>query len=93
MQKYLIIILGLIVITLYFEVRTLKERLNDQRKQINNLCKETGHNELSSCFISSDDRESILHLKNTGKTVDAVKRVRELTNMSLVEAKQYVDEL
>lgn len=35
----------------------------------------------------------IFHFKNSGKEVEAVKKVREITGMDLVEAKQYVDSL
>ena len=41
--------------------------------------------------LSDEDKEYILHLKNNGKEVEAVKKVREITAMGLVEAKQYVD--
>ena len=44
-----------------------------------------------SYYISDEDKEYILHLKNNGKEVEAVKKVREITAMGLVEAKQYVD--
>ena len=44
-------------------------------------------------FISDEEKEYIAHLKNSGKEVDAVKKVREITSMDLVQAKQYVDTL
>ncbi len=46
---------------------------------------------MATYYISDEDKEYILHLKNSGKEVEAVKRVREITTMELVEAKQYVD--
>lgn len=44
-------------------------------------------------YTVTEKQESILHFKNSGKEVEAVKKVREITGMDLVEAKQYVDSL
>ena len=51
------------------------------------------HGGLATYYISEEDKEYILHLKNSGKYVEAVKKVREVTSMDLVQAKQYVDTL
>ena len=53
----------------------------------------TGNNQLATHYISDEDKELIFHFKNSGKEVEAVKKVREITGMDLVEAKQYVDSL
>ena len=61
--------------------------------ELDKLCKETGNQQLATYFISDEEKEYIAHLKNSGKEVDAVKKVREITSMDLVQAKQYVDTL
>ena len=84
----LLIIIGFL---LYIEIDKLKKQIKSQQKQIDALCKQTGNKRLATYYILDEDKEYILHLKNSGKEVEAVKRVREITTMELVEAKQYVD--
>ena len=86
----LVIIGGLL---LFIEIDKLKKQVKSQQKQIDILCEQTGNNQLATYHISDEDKELILHLKNSGKGVEAVKKVREITAMGLVEAKQYVDSL
>ena len=57
------------------------------------MCKITGNLKLASDFISDEEKEHIIQLKNTGREVEAIKKVREATSMDLVQAKQYVDKL
>lgn len=90
MQYLLIIIIGLL---LFIEIDKVKKQVKLQQNQIDALCKQTGNNQLATYHISDEDKELILHLKNSGKDVAAVKKVREITSMELVEAKQYVDSL
>lgn len=90
MQYLLIMIIGLL---LYIEIDKLKKQVKSQQNQIDALCKKTGNNQLATYYISDEDKEYIFHLKNSGKEVEAVKKVREITAMELVEAKQYVDSL
>lgn len=90
MQYLLIIIIGFLF---FIEVDKLKKQVKLQQKQIDALCKQTGNIQLVSYYISDEDKELILHLKNSGHEVEAVKKVREITSMELVEAKQYVDSL
>lgn len=86
----LVIIGGLL---LFIEIDKLKKQVKSQQKQIDTLCKQTGNEQLATYYISEEDKEYILHLKNSGKEVEAVKKVREVTSMDLVQAKQYVDTL
>lgn len=88
MLYLLLIIIGLLF---YIEIEKLKKQIKAQQYQIDALCKQTGNNQLETYYISDEDKEYILHLKNNGKEVEAVKKVREITAMGLVEAKQYVD--
>lgn len=52
-----------------------------------------GNDRLSSYWVSDEIKENAIHLKRIGKEVEAVKIIRDNTEMSLLEAKQYVDEL
>ncbi len=89
-------IMALIVIggsLLYMKINELQKQIKSQQIQIDKLCKETGNQQLATYFISDEDKEYIAHLKNSGKEVEAVKKVREMTSMDLVQAKQYVETL
>nr|WP_207731878.1 50S ribosomal protein L7/L12 [Clostridium sp. NSJ-49] len=78
---------------LYMKITELKKQVKSQQIQIDNLCKETGNQKLATYFISDEEKEYIVHLKNSGKEVEAVKKLREVTSMDLVEAKKYIDTL
>ena len=86
----LVIIGGLLLL---IEIDKLKKQVKSQQKQIDTLCKQTGNEQLATYYISEEDKEYILHLKNSGKEVEVVKKVRDVTSMDLVQAKQYVDTL
>lgn len=90
MQYLLMIIIGLL---LFIEIDKLKKQVKSQQNQIDALCKQTGNIQLVSYYISDEDKELILHLKNSGQEVEAVKKVREITSMELIEAKQFVASL
>lgn len=75
------------------EILALKKGIKSQEDRINQLAKLTGNDNLSSCWVSDEIKELATHLKRTGKEVEAVKKIREHTQMSLIEAKKYVDEL
>ena len=70
----LVIIGGLL---LFIEIEKLKKQVKSQQKQIDTLCKQTGNVQLATYYISEEDKEYILHLKNSGKEVEAVKKVRD----------------
>lgn len=86
-----VIIIGGIL--LYIKINELQKQVKSQQIQIDKLCKETDNQQLATFFISDEEKAYITHLKNGGKEVEAVKKVRELTSMDLVQAKQYVDTL
>lgn len=86
----LVLIAGLLV---YNEITALKKVIKKQEKRLNQLAKLTGHENLSSHWVSDELKEQIVALKRDGKNVEAVKKVREHTQMDLLEAKQYVDTL
>lgn len=77
----------------FMKLNELEKQVKIQQVQIDNLCKVTGYQQLASDYISDQDRAEIVRLKNDGRTVEAIKKVRELTSMSLLQAKKYVDKL
>lgn len=93
-MEYGIIVLMIIGgILLYIKINELQKQVKSQQIQIDKLCKETGNQQLVTYFISDEEKEYITHLKKSGKEVETVKKVREVTSMDLVQAKQYVDTL
>lgn len=87
------LIVTILGILLYVENQNLKKRIKNQEERINRLCKLTGNDKLSSKWVSSEVKKSLVDLKKDGKTVEAVKLLRDKTKMSLLEAKEYIDEL
>ena len=86
----LVLIAGLLA---YNEISKLKQVIRNQEKRLNQLAKLTGHTDLSSYSVSDHLKEQVIQLKQEGKKIQAIKKIREQTQMDLVEAKQYVDEL
>ncbi|UYX11651.1 hypothetical protein ACSW88_06970 [Clostridium perfringens] len=80
-MEYVLVIIGILF---YIKISKLKKQVKLQQVQINSLCKKTGNNQLSAYYISDEDKEYITHLKKSGKEVEAVKKVREITTMELV---------
>ncbi|SEN53342.1 Ribosomal protein L7/L12 C-terminal domain-containing protein [Peptostreptococcus russellii] len=70
-----------------------KEQIKRMQAQINELCRVMGHDELVSTYISDKDKELLMHLKNTGKEIEAIKKIRDLTDLDLKEAKKYFDSI
>ena len=93
MEYVIAFIVMIIVILLYMKINEVQKQLESQKMQIDNLCKITGNLKLASDFISDEEKEHIIQLKNIGREVEAIKKVRESTSMDLVQAKQYVDKL
>jgi ribosomal protein L7/L12 len=86
----LVFIAGLLA---YNEISALKRKVRNQEKRLNQLAKLTGYEELSSTMVSDELKEQAIQLKRDGKKVEAIKKIRVQTQMSLLEAKHYVDEL
>ena len=93
MEHGILTLMFISIILLYIKITELKKQVKSQQIQIDNLCKETGNQKLATYFISDEEKEYILHLKNSGKEVEAVKKLREVTSMDLVQAKKYIDSL
>ena len=93
-MEYVISVLLIISGMLAFnEISILKRRIKSQEDCLNKLCRLTGHDNLSSQWVSDELKKLAIHLKRTGKEVEAIKKIREQTQMSLIEAKQYVEKL
>lgn len=93
MEYTMFLIVTILGILLYVENQNLKKRIKNQEERIDRLCKLTGNDKLSSKWVSSEVKKSLVDLKKDGKTVEAVKLLRDKTKMSLLEAKEYIDEL
>lgn len=93
MESFIFVLLIIFGALMFNEISVLKKRVKSQEEQINQLAKLTGYNNLSSHWVSDEVKELATHLKRTGKEVEAVKKIREHTQMSLLEAKKYVDAL
>lgn len=93
METFLFMSLIICIALLNRELSLIKKQLSDQQKQLDALTKLSGHDELASDFLCEETIENLRKLKQEGKTVEAVKLVRVNTKMSLLEAKNYVDDL
>lgn len=93
METFLFMSLIICIALLNRDLSLIKKQLSDQQKQLDTLTKLSGHDELASDFLCEEDIENLRKLKQEGKTVEAVKLVRVNTKMSLLEAKNYVDDL
>ena len=93
MKYYIILLLIIICILAFNKISVLEKRIKIQEDSLNELCNITGHENLSSYWVSDELKELAINLKRTGKEVAAIKKIREQTQMSLLEAKQYVENL
>ncbi len=93
METFLFMSLIICIALLNRDMSLIKKQLSDQQKQLDALTKLSGHDELASDFLCEETIETLRKLKQEGKTVEAVKLVRVNTKMSLLEAKNYVDDL
>lgn len=93
-MEYINFILLIVIILLcYLEISKLKKQVSQQQKQLDELCELTKHETASSCYLSEEVKSEIIRLKTEGRETEAVKKIREHTSMSLLEAKQYMDTL
>lgn len=95
-MEFFYILLAVLIVRFIFEGLNSpedKKQIKKMQKQIDDLCRLTGHNDLISTVLSEEEKEIVLHLKNTEKKVEAIKKVRDFTSLDLKEAKEYVDSL
>ena len=93
MDSGILIIIALFLITEILNNLKHKEQIKKLQKQINELCKVTGNEKLMTANLTEEEKELVIHLKNTGKEVEAVKKIREFTGFDLVEAKKFYDDI
>ena len=93
MDSGILIIIALFLITEILNNLKHKEQIKKLQKQINELCKVTGNENLMTANLTEEEKELVIHLKNTGKEVEAVKKIREFTGFDLVEAKKFYDDI
>ena len=93
MEYTMFLIVPILGLLLYIENQNLKKRIKNQEERIDRLCELTGNDNLSSNWVSSEVKNRLVDLKKDGKTVEAVKLLRDKTQMSLLEAKEYIDKL
>lgn len=93
-MEYGILILLLIIAALgYMEISRLRLQIKKQQAQLDRLCQATRNEGLSESFIPDKLKDRLIDLKKSGKTVKAVRELRENTSMDLLEAKKYIDAL
>lgn len=90
-----IVIIFALYISLNMEISKLSQKIKDQQKQLDKLYHLTGQEEIfdNKVNLSQETKLHILELVHSGKKIQAIKEVREATNSSLVDAKNYVDKL
>lgn len=88
MEQSILILVMIAGLLAFNEISILKKCLQSQEEQINQLAKLTGHEYLSSYWISDEIKELVIHLKRTGKEAKAVKKIREHTNMTINSSKK-----
>ena len=93
MEYTIFLIVPILGLLLYVENQNLKKKIKNQEERIDKLCELTGNDNLSSNWVSSEVNKRLVDLKKDGKTVEAVKLLRDKTQMSLLEAKEYIDKL
>lgn len=93
MEYCIMLFLMLGGILAFHEISNVKKELKHQEDRLNQLARLTGNSSLSSDWVSDEVKELAIHLKQTGNEVKAVKLIREHTKMSLLNAKQYIDQL
>lgn len=93
MHTFIDFLFIIIFALLLYELSVLKNDLKEQRVRFDKLAKETGHEMLCSSYISENLRLAAYQLKSEGQAVKAVRLIRENTSLSLIEVKEYVDQL
>ncbi|MGT2933536.1 50S ribosomal protein L7/L12 [Streptococcus catagoni] len=88
-------ILGLygILVTSLLTNSNKDKKIKKMQKQLDELCRLTGHEEIVSLNLSENEEALLLSLKNEGKNIEAIKKIRELTGADLTKAKEYIDNL
>lgn len=84
--------LGFIIILLAFKVNRLENENRGLKITVFKLKKQLGLN-VSSEFLSPEIEKQILDLLSQGNKIGAIKLLRQEKNMSLKDAKSFIDNL
>lgn len=93
MEAAMYMLVALVAVLAYTEIASLKKQVRVLQEQVDALAKATGHEAVSMLHVPDDVKARAKALKDEGKTVEAVKAIRESSVMALDEAKKYVDKL
>lgn len=86
----LIIIFGLLARNSILDLKKKNQKLI---MRLDDLAVITGNPRLSSKYVSVSLKDKLIKLKNEGKTVKAIKLLKDNTSFDLVQAKEYVENL
>lgn len=86
------ILVGLAIVAFMNDVQH-KAHIARIQKQIDTLARLTGHDEVTSAYLSGEEKAMIIRLKSDGKSVEAIKKIRDITGLGLKDAKEYFDSL
>ena len=78
---------------LYLRQRSLQQQVEQLRACVARLADSRGHPEYRTDYIDEILRNELTLRKQSGQDAEAVKRLREQTGWSLLEAKRYIDRL
>lgn len=93
MEYMMYMIVMIVAVLTSVEISSLKKQVRALQVQLNALAQATGHEDLSTWYVTDEVKAQVRALKEDGKVVEAVKMVREATGLSLEDAKHFVDEL
>lgn len=93
MEAAMYMLVALVAVLAYTEISSLKKQLRTLQERVDALAKATGNDAVSVMYVPDDVKARAKALKEEGKTVEAVKVIRDSAAMSLEEAKKYIDEL
>ena len=83
----------LIALLTYFEMNRLRKRLERQQAQWETLCREMGRTDLLEPTFPPEVLEQVRQYKAQGKTTEAIRCLRQASDLDLAEAKAYLDKL
>lgn len=84
------IIIGAIMLMISVSVISqMRNDLKHMRITLDKIAEKFGAIEI----VTKEEKEELMRLVSEGKSVEAVKKCREITGLGLKEAKEYVDKL
>lgn len=84
-----IIIWAIMLMILVSVISQMRNDLKHMRITLDKIAEKFGAIE----FVTKEEKEELMRLLSEGKSVEAVRKCREITGLGLKEAKEYVDNL